>query len=160
MSPPFFCEVFMKNDWFDKDLIFNSSTESSVYIGCDSIRRKLFDDKWIAKYCVVAVLHFDSCRGAKIFHYSVTEQDFGNLYMRLLREVSLAVQAAEMIAPFLNGKNMEIHLDINPDKRYASSVAVKEALGWVAGQGFNAKIKPDGWAATHAADHMVKSLQN
>jgi predicted RNase H-related nuclease YkuK (DUF458 family) len=40
---------------------------------------------------------------------------------------------------------------------YKSNVAVKEALGYVKGTlGIDAKIKPDSFAATHAADHVVR----
>jgi predicted RNase H-related nuclease YkuK (DUF458 family) len=52
---------------------------------------------------------------------------------------------------------MEVHLDINPNPKHKSSIAVKEALGWVKGSlGIDAKIKPDSFAATHAADHVVR----
>jgi predicted RNase H-related nuclease YkuK (DUF458 family) len=54
---------------------------------------------------------------------------------------------------------MEVHLDINPDPKHKSNVAVKEALGWVKGSlNLDAKIKPASFAATHAADHAVRHL--
>jgi len=33
---------------------------------------------------------------------------------------------------------------------------VEELVGLVVGQGFNAVVKPEAWAASHAADHAVK----
>jgi predicted RNase H-related nuclease YkuK (DUF458 family) len=54
-------------------------------------------------------------------------------------------------------RHFEVHIDINPNPRYKSNVAVKEALGYVKGNlGIDAKIKPDAFAAMHAADHLVR----
>lgn len=139
-----------------------SSKESSVYIGCDSIRfKKKRKGKFFIRYSTVIVLHHDSCRGGRIFHNSFSVQDYGKkdaLKMRLLEEVRLATEAAIAVVDHLDGRRMEVHLDVNPDEAHASNVAVKEALGWVRGLGFDGKIKPDAWAATHAADHAVRHL--
>jgi predicted RNase H-related nuclease YkuK (DUF458 family) len=54
---------------------------------------------------------------------------------------------------------MEIHLDLNPSPNHKSNIAVKEAIGWVRGSfGFDPMIKPESFAATHAADHAVRKL--
>ena len=34
---------------------------------------------------------------------------------------------------------------------------VQELVGLVVGQGFKALIKPESWAASHAADHVVRA---
>jgi predicted RNase H-related nuclease YkuK (DUF458 family) len=83
--------------------------------------------------------------------------DYGNIKQRLLTEVQFAVATATEVIDVLGKRHMEIHLDINPNPKHKSSVAVKEALGWVKGSlGIDAKIKPDSFAATHAADHVVR----
>ena len=141
-----------------KQAILDSSKESSVYIGCDSIRFKK-NKMWYAKYSTVIIVHMDSKRGCKLFHESVDMPDFGNLKQRLLNEVQMAVMAATEIVDVLGDRHMEIHLDINPNPKHKSSVAVKEALGWVKGSlGLDAKVKPASFAATHAADHAVRHL--
>lgn len=141
-----------------KQAILDSSKESSVYIGCDSIRFRK-NKMWYAKYSTVIIVHMDSKRGCKLFHESVDMPDFGNLKQRLLNEVQMAVMAATEIVDVLGERHMEIHLDINPNPKHKSSVAVKEALGWVKGSlGIDAKIKPSSFAATHAADHAVRHL--
>lgn len=141
-----------------KQAILDSSKESSVYIGCDSIRFKK-NKMWYAKYSTVIIVHMDSKRGCKLFHESVDMPDFGNLKQRLLNEVQMAVMAATEIVDVLGERHMEIHLDINPNPKHKSSVAVKEALGWVKGSlGIDAKVKPSSFAATHAADHAVRHL--
>jgi predicted RNase H-related nuclease YkuK (DUF458 family) len=141
-----------------KQAILDSSPESSVYIGCDSIRFRK-NKQWYAKYSTVVIVHMDSKHGCKLFHDSVDMPDYGNLKQRLLTEVQMAVSTATEIIDVLGNRHMEIHLDINPDPKHKSSVAVREALGWVKGSlGLDAKIKPSSFAATHAADHAVRHL--
>lgn len=141
-----------------KQAILDSSPESSVYIGCDSIRFKK-NKMWYAKYSTVIIVHMDSKRGCKLFHESVDMPDFGNLKQRLLNEVQMAVNTATEILDVLGDRHMELHLDINPNPKHKSSIAIKEALGWVKGSlGLDAKVKPASFAATHAADHAVRHL--
>ena len=141
-----------------KQAIRESSPQSSVYIGCDSIRFKK-NKTWYAKYSTVIIVHMDSKHGCRLFHESIDMPDYGNLKQRLLTEVQMAVSTATEILDVLGDRHMEIHLDINPNPAHKSSVAVKEALGWVKGSlGLDAKIKPSSFAATHAADHAVRHL--
>lgn len=49
-----------------------------------------------------------------------------------------------------------LHIDANPDPRYKSSEYVRELASLAMGQGFRYLLKPDSWAAAHAADHAVK----
>ena len=141
-----------------KQAILDSSQESSVYIGCDSIRFRK-NKQWYAKYSTVVIVHMDSKKGCRLFHESVDMPDYGHLKQRLLTEVHYAVATATEIIEVLGNRHMEIHLDINPDPKHKSNVAVKEALGWVKGSlNMDAKIKPASFAATHAADHAVRHL--
>lgn len=111
----------------------------------------------MAKYCTVVVIHKDSRHGCQIFYDTVDMEDYGNLKQRLMTEVSLATQIASEIIDVIGTRHLEIHLDLNPNPKHKSNIAVKEAVGWVRGMfGFSPTIKPHGWAATHAADHVVK----
>lgn len=146
--------------WTDdaKQAIQESSPQSSIYIGCDSIRFRK-KNMWYAKYSTVIVLHKNSRHGSRLFHNSIDMPDYGNLKQRLLTEVQLAVQTALDIMDTIGDRHLEIHIDINPNPMHKSNIAVKEALGWVRGSlGIDAKIKPNSWAATHAADHAVRHL--
>lgn len=137
--------------------IIESSEHSSVYIGCDSIRYRK-NEQWFAKYSTVVIIHIDSKHGCKLFHESIDLPDYGNLRQRLLQEVQLATTAAFEVVDVLGNRKLEVHLDINPNPSYKSSVAVKEALGYVRGQlGIDPKIKPHSFAATHAADHLTRN---
>jgi hypothetical protein len=116
------------------------------------------DGKWYARYSTVVIIHINSKNGGKIFHHSEVHPDYGNLKARLMTEVGMAVQAFDAIVDSLEDRRCEIHLDINPSPNHASNIAVKEALGWVRGMGLDAKIKPESFAASHAADHAVRHM--
>jgi predicted RNase H-related nuclease YkuK (DUF458 family) len=139
--------------------ILKSSDESSIYVGCDSIRFKTKkSDTWYARYCTVIIVHKDSKHGCSIYYDVQDIADYGNLKQRLLMEVQFAVDAATSIVDVLGDRKLELHLDINPNPKHKSNIAVKEALGWVRGSlGIDAKIKPYSWASSHCADHVGRS---
>lgn len=140
-----------------REAIINSSHTSSIYIGCDSIRIRN-DDKFVAKYSTVIVLHKDSKHGCKLFYDTVIIPDYGNLKQRLLTEVMYAINAANEIIDIVGDRHLEIHLDINTNVKHKSSVAVREALGYVRGSlNIEPKMKPNAFAATHAADYLTKN---
>jgi uncharacterized protein len=142
-----------------KQAILQSSPQSSVYVGCDSIRYRRKDKQWFAKYSTVIIVHMDSNKGCRLFHETVDMPDYGNMKQRLLMEVQLAVAAATEIIEVLGDRHLEIHIDVNSNPKHKSNVAVKEALSWVKGSlNIDAKIKPHAFAATHAADHAVRQL--
>lgn len=138
------------------EAIMKSSKESSIYIGCDSQRFKS-KKGFKATYSVVIILHLDSKHGCKLFHFTETLPDYGSLKQRLLTEAGYAVRAGSEIVDFLDGRPLSVHLDLNPSPKYASHTAVKEACGYVMGvMGFMPEIKPNSWAASTAADHIVR----
>lgn len=139
-----------------REAILNSSPESSIYIGTDSIKYKK-KGVWYAKYSTVIIIHIDSKRGGMIFHEDVDMPDYGNLKQRLINEAMYAIAAFDKIYDVIGDRKVEVHLDLNPNPKHKSNIAVSEALGYVRGQlGIEAMIKPHSWAATHAADHVVR----
>lgn len=141
------------------EFIKASSRESSVYVGCDSIRYKKAG-VWYIKYATVIVIHRDSNKGGKIFYETEVMRDYNDgktPKQRLVMEAGYAAMTASAIMEAVDGRHMEIHLDLNPSDKHKSNAAVKEAVGYVLAQtGITPMIKPDSWAAAHAADHMVK----
>lgn len=142
-----------------REAIKESSPTSSVYVGCDSIRFRKHG-RWYAKYATVIIVHKDSSKGGKIFYDLQVMPDYGkdkSPKQRLLNEVMLAVNAALEIIDDLDGRHLEIHLDINPNPEHKSNVAMKEGMGMViANTGLEAKIKPHAFAAMHAADWIAR----
>lgn len=80
------------------------------------------------------------------------------LNQRMLLEVSKSIEVAYEIQPLMDalGVKMEIHADINPNpERGLSNMALKEAIGYIMGMGYEFKIKPFSYAATTAADKLI-----
>lgn len=153
--------------WTDeaREAIRKSSKESTVYIGADSVRFKKGTypdgrDKWFARYATVIVVHKDSRHGCNVFSNIVTLPDYGQLRQRLLTEVQLSIDAFTEIETALDGRHLEIHLDVNPDPAHASNIVAKEAAGWVMGMGVTSMIKPEAWAASTAADYCARGKMN
>lgn len=153
----------LDKDWTKaREAIADSSAESSVYIGCDSVRYKK-NGKWFARYATVVVLHKDSKHGSLLFHTLETLPDFGNkiegLIPRLTNEVAFAESAFSSVKDVIGDRNCEIHLDINTDEKHASQKAAAMASGYILGStGIEPKLKPNGWCATHAADHAARNM--
>lgn len=139
-----------------RKIIAASSSDSSVYIGCDSKVYKA-NDRWFARYTTVIVVHRDSKHGAQIFHYSETLPDFKNIRVRMVTEASHAIKVFDAIADVVGDRHVEIHLDINASPEHKSNAAASEAIGYVLGvTGIRPKIKPEAFAASYAADHCVR----
>lgn len=138
-----------------KEAIRNASPTSSFYIGCDSSVNRGRDGKKTAHYVVVFIVHMNSANGARIIHKDYTLPEYGSLKQRLSNEVNFAFGLALEVTEELNGRHLEVHLDINPSPKHKSNIAAKEALAYARGMGIDAKIKPHSFAASHAADHLT-----
>ena len=140
------------------EAIVTAHPNSAVYIGCDSMRFKK-NGIWYAKYSVVIILHKECSKGGQLFHSLSVEKDYGAMKQRLMNEAQLTIRAFEGVVDSCleNDIGIHIHLDLNPDPKHKSNIAVKEACGWVLGStGISPDIKPASWAASSAADHAVR----
>lgn len=139
-----------------RDFIRIQSDETKIYIGCDSERYRLKED-WYADYIVAIVVHFDGKHGCKIFGQVTKERDFDQKKNRpRYRMMMEAYKASEMylqLADVLIDRDVEVHLDINPNEMYGSNCAMTEAIGYIRGTcNVVPMIKPNAWAASCAAD--------
>jgi predicted RNase H-related nuclease YkuK (DUF458 family) len=139
------------------DFINSCEPETKVYIGCDSERVHL-NDVWYADYILAVVVHINGNNGCKIFGAVERERDFeqkaNKPKMRLMNEVyrvaDLYLQLSQLVA-----HDIEVHLDINPNEMYGSSVAVNEAVGYIKGMcNVVPMVKPRAFAASYAADRF------
>ena len=138
-----------------REFISESSLASSVYIGGDSKTFKRDGERYCA-YCVSVIVHKDSKHGGKAFHQILIENDYGDVASpraRLMNEVYKVVEVATNIVDAIGDRKFEIHLDVNPDKKFKSNTAMNEACGLIKGC-FNIepKIKPEAWAASTISD--------
>jgi predicted RNase H-related nuclease YkuK (DUF458 family) len=76
--------------------------------------------------------------------------------VRLLNEVWYSVEIAELIKNEVGVKATWIDIDLNPDPKYKSNVALTSAVGIVTGMGYKVRHKGNSPLMTYAADHLVK----
>ena len=134
----------------------NSSTK--IYIGADSERNKR-NNIWYADYTLVIVVHIDGCHGCKIFGEVQTEVDYDRKAsrpsMRLMTEVYKVAELYQKIVDVVGDREVEIHLDINPDLHYNSSIVIQQAVGYIKGTcNVVPMVKPNAFAASYAADRF------
>ncbi len=146
-----------------KDFIMNQSPETKIYIGGDS-ERIMINDVWYADYTLAVVVHIDGKHGCKIFGDVQRERDYeknkNKPRMRLMTEVYKISELYLQLADVLEEREVEIHLDINPDERYGSSCVVQEAIGYIRGMcNVIPMVKPRAFAASYCADRL-KEIMN
>jgi predicted RNase H-related nuclease YkuK (DUF458 family) len=142
-----------------KRYIENTSDTTKIYIGSDSARF-LKNGIWYAEYATVVVVHYDGCRGCKIFGFLEVEKDFDQKKdkprMRLMTEVMKTANMYINLEESINERHVEIHLDINPDLKYGSSCVISEAVGYIKGMcNVVPFVKPKAFAASIAADRLL-----
>jgi predicted RNase H-related nuclease YkuK (DUF458 family) len=138
------------------------SPETRIYIGADSARFQIGQD-WYADYTLAIVVHIDGCHGCKIFGEVQRERDYeykkDRPRMRLMNEVYKIAELYHKLHEVLEDRDVEIHLDINPNEMYGSSCVINEAVGYIRGMcNVVPMVKPRAFAASYAADRL-KSLK-
>ena len=102
---------------------------------------------------VVAVV--DPGQGGRVFYRRKTVPRAQSLAHKLFLEAELSLDAA-MILSRAFAHDIIVHVDANEDLKHLSSQYVRALAGMVLGHGFQVRVKPDSWAATHVADSLVK----
>jgi predicted RNase H-related nuclease YkuK (DUF458 family) len=126
-----------------------SRAGQAVHVGTDSMQ----SGKHTHFVTVVVVL--TPGKGGRVAYRRDVVPRIQSLRERLLKEVWRSVELGIQFTPVVKGE-LTVHIDANPVVKHKSSAYVQELVGLVVGQGFKALIKPDSWAATHAADHVIR----
>lgn len=132
-----------------KELIRASSPSTKIYVGCDS--RQLRD---YTLFVTVVVIHYDGNKGARVVPFSERVPKIQSRHWRLVQETHYSTGLALELRDVVGSRELLVHLDYNPSDKHKSNGVVKEAIGYVLGQGLQYKLKPDAWAATSAADWL------
>lgn len=145
-----------------KDFIVNQTPQTKIYIGGDS-ERIMIDGIWYADYTLAVVVHLDGKHGCKIFGDVQRERDYEKRRdrprMRLMTEVYKISELYLQLADVLEDREIEIHLDINPNEKYASSCVVQEAIGYIRGMcNVMPMVKPKAFAASYCADRLKEIM--
>jgi predicted RNase H-related nuclease YkuK (DUF458 family) len=141
-----------------KAFIEAQSPETKIYIGGDS-ERLLIGDTWYADYTLAIVVHIDGNHGCKIFGEVSRERDYDQKKnkprMRLMNEVYKIADLYIKLHDILEDREVEVHLDINPNEMYGSSCVVQEAVGYIRGMcNVIPLVKPNAFAASYCADRI------
>lgn len=145
-----------------RQFIEQQTPETRIYLGCDSERIKI-DGKWYADYVLAIVVHINGNNGCKLFGEVQRERDWDQKYnrpsQRLMTEVYKVSELYLKLAEVLEGRKVEVHLDINPNDEHGSSCVISQAVGYIRGVcNVIPFVKPDAFAASYAADRF-KSLR-
>lgn len=141
-----------------KEFIRNQNPESKIYIGSDSERFKI-DGEWYADYMTVVVVHINGHNGCRVFGQIERERDWDQRKdrpaQRLMNEVYRTSGMYLALEDALDGHEVEIHLDINPDEKFGSSCVIQQAIGYIRGTcNVVPMVKPNAWAASFGADRL------
>ena len=140
-----------------KEFIDAQGPNTKIYIGVDSERIKR-SKVWYADYTAAIVVHINGNNGCKLFGEVTRERDYDKVdkpNTRLMTEVYKVSELYLKLAEVLEGRAVEVHLDINPDEEYASSNVVAQAIGYIRGVcHVEPLVKPRAFAASYAADRM------
>jgi len=145
-----------------KNFIEAQGADTKIYLGCDSERMRI-DGQWYADYILAVVVHINGNNGCKLFGEVQRERDYDHKVnrpaMRLMTEVYKVSELYLKLADVLEGRQVEVHLDINPDDQHGSSCVIGQAVGYIKGVcNVVPFVKPDAFAASYAADRF-KSLK-
>ena len=139
-----------------KQFVDACGTGTKVYLGADSIR---YREKgiWYAEYTVAVVIHINGNNGCKLFGEVIRERDYDQKQdrprFRLMNEVYKVSEMYLKLADVLEGRNVEVHLDINPNEMHGSNCVINEAIGYIRGTcNVVPLVKPKAFAASYAAD--------
>jgi predicted RNase H-related nuclease YkuK (DUF458 family) len=141
-----------------KEFITAQSSETKIYIGCDSERFRM-NDVWYADYILAIVVHIDGKHGCKLFGEVIRERDYDQKInrprYRLMNEAYKLSELYLNLADVLVDRQVEVHLDINPNELYGSNCVLNEAIGYIRGTcNVIPMVKPRAFAASYAADRF------
>ena len=145
-----------------KEFIEKQTPETKIYLGCDSERFRI-GNEWYADYVLAIVVHINGNSGCKLFGEVQRERVWDNKpnkpAMRLMTEVYKVSELYLKLAEVLEGRKVEVHLDINPNEMYGSSCVISQAIGYIKGTcNVVPFVKPQAFAASYAADRFKSKV--
>ncbi|AEG58441.1 ribonuclease H-like YkuK family protein [Desulforamulus ruminis] len=108
---------------------------------------------------VTAVIIHRMGKGARFFYRKSTERKIKSLRQKIFYETTMSLEEGAKITEYLSQSglehlNVEIHIDVG--RHGETKDLIREVVGMVTGSGFEAKIKPDSFAASSVADKYTK----
>jgi predicted RNase H-related nuclease YkuK (DUF458 family) len=145
--------VFYINEHMAKD----PDMEYKLYVGCDSQVTRNHN-----VYATVVVIHKVG-HGAHVIYTrdsapkSANAGTTGNVFVRLWGEVdrTLAV-STYLLENGLPAEHLVIDFDFNRKTEHRSHAVMASAMGCASQIGVEARVKPDAWSATYAANKLCR----
>ena len=108
---------------------------------------------------ITAIIIHRVGHGGRYFYRKMVDRKMESLRQRIMYEASKSLETAGQITAELakNGYSelpVEIHLDVGPEGD--TKRLIREVVGMVVGSGYQARIKPEAFGASHIADHHVR----
>ncbi len=135
------------------DYITGLPTSSyKVIIGSDSQVR--------SEICfITAVVVHRMGKGARYYYRKKIQRKIKSLRQKIFYETSLSLELGGMVSNYLAESgldNLEVEIHIDVGKQGETRDLIREVVGMVTGSGFQARIKPDAYAASSVADKHTK----
>jgi predicted RNase H-related nuclease YkuK (DUF458 family) len=107
------------------------------------------------KYATAIVLVTEGNGGIIIYSTEFIKGKPG-INERMINEVQKSIEVAYEICPLLDlyDVKLEVHADINQNPDHDSNKALKQAVGYIQGMGYEFKVKPDAFASSTCADNL------
>ncbi len=107
--------------------------------------------------CVIALHSFEQDI-SKYFYKRYTDKSglYKDLKLKIMNEVSFALETATQLVDAMPEAKIEIHVDIGSSTKSKTRTMIDAVKGWVLGSGFDCKIKPKSWASSSIADWHTK----
>ncbi len=125
-----------------------------LVIGSDSQVKRVAKET-VADFVTVVVIHRVG-KGGRYFWQRRREAKKYVLRDRIYMETNLSLELAQVLVPklkkVLNGEKYELEIHIDVGEAGPTREMIAEVVGMVTGNGFTAKIKPEGYGAFVVAD--------
>ena len=131
----------------------SKSKDHKIIIGSDSVKLG-YNFIFTKAICVMNKDFYDR----KYFYCrtKIKDDSYLDLSKRLLKETTDSLDLAIQIRSSLSNANIEIHADVNPDAKHLSSKYKNMISGYIAGCGFDVKVKPLSFVASSIADQHTR----
>lgn len=108
---------------------------------------------------ITAVVIHRLGKGARYYYRKKLQRKIKSIRQKIFYETALSLELGSMVANYLvetglDELEVEIHIDVG--KQGETRELIREVVGMVTGSGFQAKIKPDAYAASSVADKHTK----
>ena len=125
-----------------------------IYIGTDSAKAGSAG-KELTTVFVTTICFRHPGNGVHYIYSKEKRPRIGDLFTKIWSEIERTNEVAAFVKPLIGERTLFLDLDINSVKQYGSSIAYAAANGYLIGQGYSVRSKPQAWAA-HAADWLLK----